>query len=140
MALPSSTRRFLPKDEELRDTYKYGSNVGGSHYTYLISSFDVPEGDTNKFWRLVEYYHDCFLKSYDNGDHLIGLGTLQLDFIVQNKNVDDMISTSYLDHQRGGAIISNTGFVRQDTTKPYYARDLIFSQSAGCLLYTSRCV
>lgn len=135
VALPSSTRRFLPNDEELRDSYKYGANVGGSHYTYLISSFNVPEGDANKFWRLVEYYHDCFLKSYDNGDHLIGLGTLQLDFIVQNKNVDQIISTTYLDHQRGGAVISNTGFVRQDTTKPYYARDLIFSQSAGALRF-----
>ncbi|EHN02269.1 Atf2p [Saccharomyces cerevisiae x Saccharomyces kudriavzevii VIN7] len=135
VALPSSSRRFLPKEEELRDTYKYGSNVGGTHYAYLISSFNIPEGDTDKFWSLVGYYHDCFLKSYDNGDHLIGLGTLQLDFIVQNKNLDELIVSSYLNKQRGGAIISNTGLVRQDTTKPYYVQDLIFSQSAGALRF-----
>ncbi|CAI4038865.1 hypothetical protein SMKI_06G2150 [Saccharomyces mikatae IFO 1815] len=135
VALPSNTRRFLPKDKELRDAYKYGANVGGSHYAYLISSFNISEGDNDKFWSLVEYYHDCFLRSYENGDHLIGLGALQLDFIVQNKNIDELIVKSYLDQQRGGAIISNVGLVRQDTTKPYYIRDLIFSQSAGALRF-----
>lgn len=135
VAIPSNARRFLPNDEELRDSYKYGSNVGGSHYAYLISSFDIPEGDNDKFWSLVEYYYDRFLESYGNGDHLIGLGVLQLDFIVQNKNIDSLLANSYLHQQRGGAIISNTGLVSQDTTKPYYVRDLIFSQSAGALRF-----
>ncbi|CAI5004294.1 CFC_HP_G0004940.mRNA.1.CDS.1 [Saccharomyces cerevisiae] len=139
VAIPSNARRFLPNDEELRDSYKYGSNVGGSHYAYLISSFDIPEGDNDKFWSLVEYYYDRFLESYDNGDHLIGLGVLQLDFIVQNKNIDSLLANSYLHQQRGGAIISNTGLVSQDTTKPYYVRDLIFSQSAGALNFSNVC-
>lgn len=136
MATPSSTRRYLPEDPEVRDMYKYGSNVGGIHYLYMISGMRVEREETEKFWSLVEYYHDILLASHSNGDQTVGLGTLMLDVIVDKKNVDKLIRDEYLYQKRGGVIMSNAGYFHQDPAQAYHVTDLVFGQRPGALKFS----
>lgn len=125
ISIPNNTRKLLPT--ELADEqYKYGANVGGLHYSYLIYSFDE-----NKFWDLCSYYSNV-LKS---ADYLSGLGSLMLDFVVQKKNVDAVISDAYLGNKRGGIILSNVGMFPQKNDT-YEITDLMFMQNVGALNFT----
>lgn len=136
MAIPSSTRRYLPEDPEIRDMYKYGSNVGGIHYLFLISSMNIRPQDKKKFWDLVEYYHDTMVNSHDNGDQTVGLGTLMLDVITEKKNVDKLIMDEYLYQKRGGVILSNAGYFHQDPTQKVHVTNMIFGQRPGALKFS----
>lgn len=128
ITVPNNTRKSIP-DELATEQYKYGANVGGLHYSYLISSFNE-----SKFWSLSRYY-DSVLKT---ADYLVGLGSLMLDFVVQNKNIDAMIADSYLNKKRGGIILSNVGFINTTTTQEgdIEIEDLLFMQNLGVLNFT----
>ncbi|EDO19018.1 hypothetical protein Kpol_2002p89 [Vanderwaltozyma polyspora DSM 70294] len=134
--LPVNARKYLPEDAELRDSYKYGSNVGGIHYFNLISSFNIKNDEAETFWSLVDYYHANYQKAYHNGDTFVGFGLLMSDFIVKNKNVDKLIKEDYVNQKRGGVILSNLGFFPQDTRNEYYLNDLIFAQTFGSMKFT----
>ena len=127
VTVPNNTRKSIP-DELAAEQYKYGANVGGLHYSYLISSFDE-----SKFWSLSRYYNGV-LKT---ADYLVGLGSLMLDFVVQNKNIDSMIADSYLNKKRGGIILSNVGFINTTTKEGQVEiEDLLFMQNLGVLNFT----
>ncbi|CCD24512.1 alcohol O-acetyltransferase NDAI_0D01980 [Naumovozyma dairenensis CBS 421] len=138
IAVPSSSRRFLIEEDDnsLKEMYKYGSNVGGFHYSYLISSFNIDRSENDKFFELVQYYQDGYSKSYENGDHLIGLGIMMMDGIVQRKNIDKMIKDDYLNQTRAGVLFSNAGFFPQDESKKYHVTDLVFNQAQGSMKFS----
>ncbi|KAL3232097.1 Alcohol O-acetyltransferase 2 [Nakaseomyces bracarensis] len=136
MAIPSSTRRYLPEDPEIRDMYKYGSNVGGLHYLFLISSMNIKSEEKQKFWSLVEYYHDVLVESHNNGGQTVGLGTLMLDVIIEKKNVDKLIMDEYLYQKRGGVILSNAGYFHQDPEQRVHVTNFIFGQRPGALKFS----
>lgn len=127
VTVPNNTRKSIP-DELATEQYKYGANVGGLHYSYLISSFDE-----SKFWSLSKYYNSVLRTA----DYLVGLGSLMLDFVVQNKNIDSMIADSYLNKKRGGIILSNVGFINTTTQESQIEiEDLLFMQNLGVLNFT----
>ena len=103
MTIPSDTRKFLP-EELATEQYKYGSNVGGQHYSFMIRKFD----DKN-FWDLCRQYMDTLR----NGDQFIGFGLLFHDMVRKNQNVDKIIVDSYLGQRRGGVMLSNLGVYNQ---------------------------
>lgn len=131
-----NSRQLLPDDEDLLDSYKFGSNIAGTHYNYLISSFNVGE-DKAKFWKLVGYYHDVFIKARGNNDFLYTMGMMMLDGFVNNKNIDLTVKTNTLSSDRGGSILSNVGyFSLRNHSTDYKIQDLIFAQSPGALAFT----
>lgn len=134
VAVPKNTRTLLPKDEELRDRYKYGSSVGALHYSYLISSFNIKYNEEQKFWSLVEYYNATYLKYPE--DYLVGIGILMTDFVTKHNNYDKLLCDSFLNKQPGGLLLSNAGYNPQDSSQPYHLKDLIFSQTPGALTFT----
>lgn len=133
VAIAKNSRPLLPEDDELRDLFKYGSNVSGLHYLYLIASFDIKRGETDKFWQLVEYYHKCMLNEHDA---LVGFGTLMMDQVCKKQNTDKIICNDYLNHKRGGLLLSNVGYHAQNTSGSIYAKDLLFSQTPGGMKFT----
>lgn len=134
IAIPKNTRTLLPKDQELRNRYKYGSSVGGLHYSYLISSFDIKYDEEEKFWSLVDYYNATYLKCPE--DYLVGIGILMTDFITTRKNYDRLLCDGFLNKQRGGLLLSNSGYHPQDSSQSYHLKDLFFSQTPGALTFT----
>lgn len=106
ISIPNDTRKLLPLHEN--ENFKFGSNVGGLHYSFGISYLQ-----RNNFWSLCQYY----TKVIQNGDYLIGLGSIMLDSIVQKINIDKLISESYLGNRRGGIILSNIGMLDDPKSK-----------------------
>ncbi|CCE63407.1 hypothetical protein TPHA_0E03170 [Tetrapisispora phaffii CBS 4417] len=135
-ALATNARRLLPDDPETRDLYRYGSNVGGTHYFNLISQFNINEFEYDKFFKLVDYYHKNYQNSYRNGDELVGFGVLFSDLIINNTNMDKTIKDDYTNHKRGGLLFSNVGYRNEDLTKKVHVNNIIFSQSPGCMKFT----
>ncbi|QLG70432.1 hypothetical protein HG535_0A03710 [Zygotorulaspora mrakii] len=133
VAVAINTRKFLPEDDELKDIYKYGSSIGGFHYTHLISSFDIEYNEKEKFWKLVEYYFGLLSNHHDA---LVGLGILMSDQVCQSQNIDNMLCNDYLNQKRGGLLLSNVGYHPQNTDSSPHIRDLVFSQTAGALKFT----
>lgn len=128
ISIPNNTRKLIP-DELADEQYKYGSNVGGLHYSYLIASFNE-----SNFWSLARYYSGVL----KNADYFIGLGSIMMDMVTQNKNIDSMIADSYLNKQRGGIILSNVGVI--DTTEKKQDKlkieDILFMQNLGVLNFS----
>ncbi|CCF57820.1 hypothetical protein KAFR_0D01730 [Kazachstania africana CBS 2517] len=125
ITVPSNTRKDLP-EELVTSQYKYGSNVGGLHYSFLISSFIA-----ENFWKLCSYY-SAVLKQ---ADFLRPLGTIMLDFVVNKQNIDSMISDSYLNKKRGGIILSNVGYFEQNDDECEIL-DLMLMQNVGGLNFS----
>lgn len=134
ISIPNDHRKSLPK-ELVEEQYKYGANVAGSHYSFLISSIK-----RNQIWELSQYYTEVI----QNADYNVGLGALMLDFVYKNQNVDKIITDSYLGNQRGGIILSNIGLHTdesgnnkgEDDEKETFAggiKDLKFIQNVGTL-------
>lgn len=136
LALPTNERKSLPDDEEIREAYRYGPNVGGIHYFYLISSFNIRNEEKTKFWTLVKNFYEWYQTGYKNGDALIGFGVLISDFVVNNKNMDTVICDDLLKNRRGGVLLSNVGFFPQDKEKEYFVNDLVFGQAPGAMRFT----
>ncbi|SMN21164.1 similar to Saccharomyces cerevisiae YGR177C ATF2 Alcohol acetyltransferase, may play a role in steroid detoxification [Maudiozyma saulgeensis] len=129
ITVPNNTRKGLP-DSLVDEQYKYGSNVGGLHYSYLISSFK-----DSQFWSLARYYNGVF----KSADYLVGLGSIMLGFITQNKNIDAMIADSYLNKKRGGIILSNVGVINTTTSSEedtLQIEDMLFMQNLGVLNFS----
>lgn len=131
ISIPNDHRRSLPK-ELVEEQYKYGSNVAGSHYSFLISSIK-----RDQLWELSKYYTDVI----QNADYNVGLGTLMLDFVYKNQNVDKIIADSYLGKQRGGILLSNIGLHtdgKENEDKPINGgiKDLMFVQNVGTLNFS----
>ncbi|KAM3164658.1 Alcohol O-acetyltransferase 2 [Lachancea thermotolerans] len=134
-----NTAQMLPDDPELRSMYKYGSNVGGTRYNYLISSFNVGE-DKDAFWSLVDYYQGVFNSAMEKKHYLFPLGALMLDSLREKSNMDKVIMDDLLGKPRQGVILSNVGYFQQKKeTDGYYVRDLVFAQSLGSLRHTFVC-
>ncbi|CAL9735063.1 alcohol O-acetyltransferase 2 [Monosporozyma servazzii] len=121
MSIPNDNRKNLPS-ELVEQQYKYGSNVGGSHYSFLLSSFK-----RDQLWELSKYYTNVI----KNADYNVGLGTLMLDMVYKKQNVDKIISESYLGNKRGGIILSNIGLHQHKGG--IGIQDLKFVQDVGAL-------
>ncbi|CAB4255758.1 similar to Saccharomyces cerevisiae YGR177C ATF2 Alcohol acetyltransferase, may play a role in steroid detoxification [Maudiozyma barnettii] len=131
ITVPNNTRKALP-ESLAQEQYKYGANVGGLHYSYLISSFQ-----DSQFWSLARYYNGVF----KTGDYLSGLGSLMLSFVTQNKNMDAMIADEYLNKKRGGIILSNVGVINtstgsEDNSSTLQIEDMLFMQNLGVLNFS----
>ena len=137
ISIPNDHRKSLPR-ELVEEQYKYGSNVAGSHYSFLISSIK-----RDQLWELSQYYTEVI----QNADYNVGLGTLMLDFVYKNQNVDKIIVDSYLGNQRGGIILSNIGLhgdgsvtdkIESDEERPLFGgiKDLKFIQNVGTLNFS----
>ncbi|CAL9730090.1 alcohol O-acetyltransferase 2 [Monosporozyma unispora] len=121
MSIPNDNRKNLPSDL-VEEQYKYGSNVGGSHYSFLLSSFQ-----RDQLWELSKYYTGVI----QNADYNVGLGTIMLDMVYKKQNVDKIISESYLGNKRGGIILSNIGL--HEHKGSIGIQDLKFVQDVGAL-------
>ena len=132
VTVPNDARKMLP-EELSQDQYRYGANVGGLHYSYLISSFQ-----RKKFWDLARYYTGVL----KNGDYMVGLGSLMMDMITSSQNIDAMIADSYLNKRRGGIILSNVGVIdtddsgKDDSACALQIEDLLFAQNLGVLNFS----
>lgn len=129
VTVPNDTRRLLAP-ELAEEQYRYGANVGGLHYSYLIGSFQ-----REKFWDLARYYTGVLR----NGDYLVGLGSLMMDMVTGSQNIDAMIADSYLNKRRGGIILSNVGVIAEaESNNPQALRieDLLFAQNLGVLNFS----
>ncbi|CAI6903278.1 ANM_collapsed_G0054240.mRNA.1.CDS.1 [Saccharomyces cerevisiae] len=59
--IPADCRSQLPDDDEMRQMYRYGANVGFIDFTPWISEFDMNDNKEN-FWPLIEHYHEVISK------------------------------------------------------------------------------
>ncbi|CUS21738.1 LAQU0S03e09626g1_1 [Lachancea quebecensis] len=134
-----NTAQMLPDDPELRSMYKYGSNVGGTRYNYLISSFNVGE-DKDAFWSLVDYYQNVFNSAMEKKHYLYPLGALMLDSLCEKSNLDRVITDDLLEKPRQGVVFSNVGYFQQEIeSEGHYVKDLVFAQSLGSLRHSFVC-
>ncbi|SCU82966.1 LAME_0C03510g1_1 [Lachancea meyersii CBS 8951] len=132
----NSTRLLPSNDPKLQRDYRFGCNVGGSHYNYQVSSFDVAD-DSNAFWRLVEYYYDVFGEAKRQNHYLCPLGALMSDQTYEKKNLDLVLAHAFLGKPRLGTMLSNLGFFsQQNGGGEYRIRDLIFAQAMGSFRFT----
>lgn len=133
VVIPMNTVQLLPDDGEVQSMYKYGSNIGGSRYNYLISSFNVGH-EEEAFWNLVDYYRIVFESAREKNHYLYPLGALMMDAVCQKSNVDKLVVDDLIGKPREGAVFSNLGFISQEIdNKIYYMNDLVFSQTLGSL-------
>ncbi|CEP62766.1 alcohol O-acetyltransferase LALA0_S06e03312g [Lachancea lanzarotensis] len=132
-----NTAALLPSDDhKLMRDYRFGCNVGGTNYNYLISSFDVAD-DPKAFWKLVEYYYDVFGEAKRQNHFLNSLGALMLDSMYESKNLDHAITQAFLNKPRMGTMLSNVGFFpQQGGAGEYQIQDLIFAQATGSFRFT----
>ncbi|SCU80978.1 LADA_0B10550g1_1 [Lachancea dasiensis] len=136
VVIPMHTSQLLPADEEIRSMYRYGSNIGGTHYNYLISSLNIGN-DKQAFWSLVEYYNNVFCGAKAKGDYLYPLGMLMLDAVCQKSNVDKLAVEDLVGFPRQGVVLSNVGYVKQDhSIQDFRVQDLVFSQTLGSLRHS----
>lgn len=130
ISIPNDNRKNLPS-ELVEEQYKYGSNVGGSHYTFQMSSFQ-----RDQIWELSKYYTQVI----QTADYNVGLGTIMLDMVYKRQNVDKIISESYVGNKRGGIILSNIGLHdtnpserEEEMGNAVGVKDLKFVQDVGAL-------
>ncbi|CAR21516.1 alcohol O-acetyltransferase [Lachancea thermotolerans CBS 6340] len=133
-----NTAQLLPEDKQLKKQYRYGANVGGSHYNYQISSFNVAD-KPEAFWKLVRYYQDVFVDAKRKKHFLYPLGALMIDSIYKTKNIDLAVTNSILGKSRLGTMLSNVGYFPQKaraTVGGFHIQDLIFAQTTGSFRFT----
>ncbi|SCU87636.1 LAME_0D10880g1_1 [Lachancea meyersii CBS 8951] len=136
MVVPMHTSQLLPEDSEIRNMYRYGSNIGGSRYNYLISSLNIGD-DKEAFWSLVKYYNGVFRRGKCNNDYLYPLGALMLDVVRQKSNVDKLVVDDLVGLPREGVVLSNIGIVKQGPEiEKFKVHDLVFSQTLGSLRHS----
>lgn len=125
VSIPNDNRRVLPQ-ELVEEQYKYGANVAGSHYCFPIYRFN-----RNALWTLSKENTDVIR----NADYNSGLGSLMMEMVYKNQNIDKTIADSYLGNSRGGIILSNVGLQgeKPNDEVPTGIQDLMFVQDVATL-------
>ncbi|BAO39498.1 alcohol O-acetyltransferase 1 [Kluyveromyces marxianus] len=135
IVLPLNSRQFLPDDPEVRNQFKYGTNVGGSDYYHLISSFNVK--DSKQFWDLTNYYQECYAYDRKEKAGLQSFGLLISDFVTKSKNIEKLYVDDMQGQKRGFTLFSNIGYFPQKSqeTNPYQLQDIGFTQTGTEMPY-----
>ena len=131
MSIPMNCRQLLPEDKELRDRFRYGSNIGGTNFNYPISSFNV--SNEKDFWDLTNHYQEWFVKSKEQNLALKTFGMFFMDSVASSQNLDKLLVDHSLNKLRTFTLFSNIGYFSQSTQEknPYQLQDLVFSQTAN---------
>lgn len=130
--IPMYTPQLLSDGERTRADYRYGCNVGGTRYNYLISSLNVGN-NSKKFWKLVSYYNDVFRDSKVSNSYLYLIGMIMLDPACKEKNLDATVLQTLLGRHRQGTVLSNVGYfsVKGDPQDAFHLKNLLFTQTVG---------
>ncbi|CAI4052419.1 hypothetical protein SKDZ_15G5070 [Saccharomyces kudriavzevii ZP591] len=130
--IPADCRPQLPDDEEVRQMYRYGANVGFVDFTPWICESNMNDNKEN-FWPLIEHYHQVISGALRDNKHLHGLGLNIQGFVQKYVNIDKAMCDRAIGKARGGTLLSNVGMFKQlDSSNCNYSiKDLAFGQFQG---------